>query len=354
MRENKIFVSIASYRDALCVDTLGHLFNMAKHPERVFVGLCQQNKKGDKDCLIRLEESYRPNVRMLRLGYQQAKGPTYARYLCAQMYKDEDFFMQIDSHCLFVQDWDEKAIHMLQLVEENTPSQKVILSHYPPEFKDYKTHPGKEDKVTHITKCFFNDDGILSFHGAVFKKPGPLPRRNAFTAGGFVLARGALLDQVPFDPHLPFLFTGEEILFSTRCFTHGWDVYTPNANLVYHAYTRKGEPKFWDDHRLQTDQVHLKVKMLTGLIPMEPHKIKDKKMRESMVLYGQGTERTLEQFYALVGVNVQQKTISTPQIEFYCDSCGATQQNLVGWIWFLVIVFVILVVILLMRTTVKK
>jgi Glycosyltransferase (GlcNAc) len=352
MRENKIFVSIASYRDARCSDTLAHLFQMAKHPERVYVGLCQQNKKGmgQEECL----PNHQDNVRVVRLDYKQARGPTYARYVCARLYRGEDFFMQIDSHCLFVQDWDEKAIAMIHLTETHTPSHKVVLSHYPPEYKDYKENPGSDDPVTHINRCYFNDDGILSFHGAVFKKPEVIPKRNAFIAGGFIFARGAFVREVPFDPHLPYLFTGEELLLSTRSFTHGWDVYTPNRNLVYHAYTRKGEPKFWDDHRLDTKEVHLKVKMLTGLIPMDLSKIKNKTMRESMDHYGQGSARTLSQFYELVGVDVQHKTISKPLVEFYCDSCHSSFNALVGWIWILVVIFAILVAILVARLRSKK
>jgi hypothetical protein len=353
MSKNKIFVSIASYRDALCHDTLAHLYKMAKHPERVYAGLCQQNKTGsDKDCIGDSFpfETLRSNIRILRLNFKEARGPTYARYLCSQLYDHEDYFMQIDSHCLFVQDWDEKAIQMIHLVESQTPSKKVVLSHYPVEYQDYKANPPKDEKVTHITQCFFNDDGLLTFKGAQFKKPGPLPRRNAFIAGGFIFARGSFLTEVPFDPHLPFLFTGEELLLSTRSFTNGWDVYTPNMNIIYHAYIRKGEPKFWDDHRLDTDDVHLKVKILTGLTDTSPDKIKNKNVRESMALYGQGTERTLESFYELIGVDPKLKTVSKPTIEFYCACSDMQQQNwLLSIIWVLLIVFSILVSIVLIR-----
>lgn len=350
MSKNKIFVSIASYRDTLCHDTLVHLFTNAKHPERVHVGLCQQNKSPpDPDCLGSSLE-WKKNIRVLRLSHKEARGPTYARYLCSQLYDDEDYFMQIDSHCLFVKNWDQKAIDMVDQVESQTASKKVVLSHYPAEYKDYKPEPPKNESVTHITQCFFNDDGLLSFKGALFKKPGPLPRRNAFIAGGFIFARGALVREVPFDPHLPFLFTGEELLLSTRFFTHGWDVYTPNANIVYHAYTREGEPKFWDDHRLETRDVHLKVKMLTGLMDVAPEKITNKKVRESLADYGQGTERTLESFYELVGVDPKTKTVSKPTIEFYCACSEMQQQNVLLWvIWMLLFIFVVLVCVVVIK-----
>ena len=43
----------------------------------------------------------------------QAKGPTVAREKVASMYKNEDIFMQIDSHSKLAQDWDNKAVAML-------------------------------------------------------------------------------------------------------------------------------------------------------------------------------------------------------------------------------------------------
>ena len=33
--------------------------------------------------------------------------------------------------------------------------------------------------------------------------------------------------QVPYDPHLPFLFFGEEMMMLARMWTHGWDVFAP-------------------------------------------------------------------------------------------------------------------------------
>ena len=42
-----------------------------------------------------------------------------------------------------------------------------------------------------------------------------------FAAAGFLFYAGNILREVPFDPHLPYLFDGEEILYSARLWTHG-------------------------------------------------------------------------------------------------------------------------------------
>ena len=43
----------------------------------------------------------------------QAEGPTLARHMVASLYKNEDIFMQIDSHSLLVEGWDNHVVAML-------------------------------------------------------------------------------------------------------------------------------------------------------------------------------------------------------------------------------------------------
>ena len=172
---------------------------------------------------------YAKQIRVIHKHFKEAKGPTFARFLCSTLFADEDYFLQIDSHSLCVKDWDVKCIEMIHALEKSSTitNKKVMLSHYPPSWESYKENADNK-YVTHLVDCFFNNHGIISFRGAKWRTPGPLPRRNAFLAGGFIFTRGSWLREVPFDPHLDFLFTGEEILLSARSYTFGWDVYTPN------------------------------------------------------------------------------------------------------------------------------
>ena len=313
-----IFISIASYRDTLCSKTIHNIFEMARYPSRIYVGICEQNdpKSTKEECPV--IEKYASNIRKLKLHYKDAKGPTWARYLCSTLYKNEDFFLQIDSHTLFVKDWDEKCIQMIKSLEKSSTieNKNVLLSHYPPIMDDYEENP-KNDQVTHMVECFFNNEGIISFKGAKWKKPGKLPRRNAFIAGGFIFSRGQWVKDVPFDPHLNFLFVGEEMLLSSRSFTNGWDVYTPNQNIVYHAYTRDKEPKFWNDVSYDDSQSKIKLKIILGL-DHDIHKLTDKKARDSLKKYGMGEKRSLQDFYDFIGVDIKNKKVGKPKIEFYC------------------------------------
>ena len=45
------------------------------------------------------------------------------------MFRGEQYYLQIDSHSEFVQDWDEKLIKMV----EDAPAKKPVISTYPPD-----------------------------------------------------------------------------------------------------------------------------------------------------------------------------------------------------------------------------
>ena len=333
-----IFVSVASYRDSRCMQTVDHAFAQAKHPERVIIGICQQNKHGDPECI---PEKYKKNIRIIKISHKEARGPTYARYMCATMFNNEDFFLQIDSHNMFAHHWDETCIQMLESLEAQDHKKKYVLSHYPPTYEDFNK---SISTVTHITECFFNEDGILSFKGAIYKNPGDLPRRNAFVAGGFLFSRGQIVRDVPFDPHLPFLFTGEEILLSIRLFTHGYDVYTPSQNIVYHAYTRSNEPKFWDDHHMDSKDAIAKVRYILGL-EKDLKTIRNEVIRNSVDKYGLGNKRSPTEFFRFIGVDIHSKTIGKPMIEFFIAHSSICNHHLLSFYVVLSFLFYLLVLI---------
>jgi len=225
-----IFVSVASHRDKICPVTLFSLYQNATDPRRVFVGICQQNDVSDVDCIrdgLKELPQYKPNVRILRLNHREAKDPTYARFLCSTLYDGEDYYLQIDSHCRFVRDWDTILIKMIKdLKAHGVP--KPVLSHYTPNYNDYE----EKSPVTTICTAWFTDQNLLSLHGAGWTSPEDLPRPNAYIAAGMFFCEGKFLKEIPFDPELDFVFIGEELLLSARFFTNGWDIFSPNMNTI--------------------------------------------------------------------------------------------------------------------------
>lgn len=65
---------------------------------------------------------------------------------------------------------------------------------------------------------------------------GPLP--SLFWAAGFSFAPAALLLEVPYCPHLPHMFFGEESYMLARMVTRGWQVWAPSQPVLFHQWER--------------------------------------------------------------------------------------------------------------------
>lgn len=310
IKKDKIFVSIAAYRDPVCAQTLKSLFENATNPENIYIGLCQQNKADeDEDCQINNEDN--PNIRTIRLDNFEAKGPTWARYLCSTLWNGEEYFMQIDSHTKFVKDWDTKCIKMIKDIISSGLAKKPIISHYPREITDHDTFKETDrTQVPRMCKAFWNNRDMISFMGAETKDTEGKPYMTPYMAGGMMFSHSDFLKEVPYDPNLPYLFVGEEIGHSIRAWTSGWDIFTPTENIVFHEYTRATKPKIWTDNPYYSDMPAFdKVKYYIGIVE------NDSKLTPAMKVnldkYGLGKERTLKQYYEYAGIDVKNKKVKS-------------------------------------------
>jgi hypothetical protein len=307
--EDTIFVSVASYRDTQCLDTIKDMFAKAKHPARIYAGICEQNTASSKESCVPTEFKFHSNVRRITIPDNEAKGPCYARYLCSTLYRDETYFMQIDSHTTFVPDWDVKAIAALK----KCPSEKSVLSGYPHDVKSYKVD---EPSVPVLCDSFWNSSGLPQFKAIIkgrddFKdgKSISIP----FMSGGFVFAPGQMVRDVPYDPNLPHLFQGEEILYSARAWTNGYDIFCAPVNIVLHAYYRKDEPKFWTDQkswRTTQEASETRAKRILGLA--SPH------IDAGSEPYALGTARRIVDYWAFAGLDPAAKTSKSKKT--FCDA----------------------------------
>jgi [Skp1-protein]-hydroxyproline N-acetylglucosaminyltransferase len=303
-----IFVSVASYRDTECSMTLDTLFNNAKYPELVFVGVCEQNKAGMKDelCLSNKVMKYRNNIRIKVLDHTQAKGPTYARYYCSELWRGEQYYLQIDSHTTFTKDWDQDLIDMINQIKMNpNESSRPVLSAYPPtkEQMDLKGFPEMDNGS-------LNNDNIPSFLCG-WSEPSDAPKRSnkPWAAAGFMFLESDFLHTVPFDPNLSHLFQGEETLFSARLWTNGWNFYTPNRKVCYHHYNRNKAPLYHQDLTNSGEcrtKAEKRVLFLLGLVSKQS--VAEDFLRDYNK-YGLGKFRPIADFWKVSGIDFSSKTV---------------------------------------------
>lgn len=349
-----IFISIASYRDILCNKTIESIFENADNPNLIFIGICEQNNSDEnlEKCLNNdntLINKYVNNIKTIKIPYWEAKGPTYARYLCSTLYNNQDYFLQIDSHSLFCKSWDTKAINMIKEIKEQTGNTKIILSHYPKTYEEYpvENFDNDEVEVPRICQSFFNDRDMLSFLGAEnIKVDKHTYFETPYIAAGMIFSEGQLLFDVQFDPNLDYLFVGEEISHSIRCWTSGYNIYTPSDNLVYHLYTRADAPKIWTDNNYSDVHAFNKIKMLIKLKNENWDELPEN-YRQNIEKYGLGNIRTLSDYYNFAGIDIINKKVNR-------NFCKNNESNIIEnnsnsnySIWQYILIFISLAIIML-------
>lgn len=312
MSSETIFVSVPSYRDSECPKTLFSLFSKASCPQRVFVGVCQQNYSGDVDaleryerlCSINQEECFSDNIRVFSMNASDARGPMLARHLIEKhLYRNEAFYLMIDSHTHFVDDWDTKFVQ--QWKQCNDP--KAILTMYPDNYVPYK-HKDKHNQPAAFLrfKQFNPKTGVVEIEGPPMQLIPPKPQPTLFWAACCSFASASMLKEVPFDPYCDFVFLGEEISMAARLWTHGYNFYSPCTMLLYHIWSRDYRPTFWEQlsdrtrRELETKGYN-RILHLLGLVATD---------NIEFGKYGLGTMRSLQEFEEFIGIDMKQQQAS--------------------------------------------
>jgi len=243
-----MFVSIASYRDAQLTDTIDSLFANQSGKNRVIIGACMQDTIDNYEAF---KYKYHPNVKVLFIPYEEAKGVGYARNLIQQqLFEGEDYFLQIDSHSRGCKNWDEILIKQIN----QCPTNKAILSTYPNGFDVLD----EEERYFNYNTCPYlkvnsiDDNGKMHITSAGTVEKGDI-MLGFWLAAGFLFTKGHWCREVVYSKEL--YFSGEEDHISVMSYVKGWDVYVPDTSTIWHDYTdnriqspKKYRPLHWEDH----------------------------------------------------------------------------------------------------------
>eukprot|EP01063_Lacrimia_lanifica_P034274 TRINITY_DN6301_c0_g1_i2.p1 TRINITY_DN6301_c0_g1~~TRINITY_DN6301_c0_g1_i2.p1 ORF type:complete len:462 (+),score=129.61 TRINITY_DN6301_c0_g1_i2:41-1426(+) len=348
--QETIFIAVASYGDPECAPTIERIFARAAHPDRIFLGVCQQHDcHGDdvdnskcKDCVGSLvtmchKEPKHPvcsrmwQIQITRMPMDETKGVTYARYLSEKMYRGETYAMTIDSHMRFTRGWDSQLVNVWKDIGDDY----AVLTNYPTGYPESAMgiHGLSDDyEMPQVTydQCIckskrFETLGCITFHhmACAIHTPKTGSVRVAHLAAGFNFAKGHRMKNVPYDPYTPFLFDGEEFSFGARLWTHGYDLYHPEKQVMTHLYLEKKKDTapgqaarrtFWDEpdlwakrHPILTKSTK-RINWLMGLHEKNNPgtNVEDVDQREADV-YGVGSVRTMEQYFKWAGVDFECK-----------------------------------------------
>ena len=233
-----IFIQIAAYRDTELGPTIRDCIAKAKWPEDLRFGICLQDDLTE-DYGVDFTDS---RIRLKRVHWRDSQGVCWARSQTQELYDGETFTLQIDSHHRFTQHWDKLLIQDL----ERCNTTKPILSTYPASYypETGRRGLGAPNKIL-ISR--FGQNGSLKRYPLGYKaseNQRPIPAR--FIAAGFLFTTGRFCQDIPYDPNL--YFAAEEPNLTVRAFTHGYELFHPQQNVLWHEYVRDDKPKHWFDH----------------------------------------------------------------------------------------------------------
>jgi hypothetical protein len=307
---DRICVSIASFRDSRCSETVRQAFTKADYPADIVLMICEQNSATSSEnemCYQDVMQDDWGEVRLIAVPAHKADGPCMARYWASTLYRGEAIYLQIDAHTFFTKSWDTLAREMIR----NGPGgpHKTVYSTYAIDAgEDRESFLGPVPVLSDIHFYKKNDsgsDGVLQFANQYHDENTVAFSRSV--SGNFLLAKGSLLLDVPFDPYLNGVYQNEEILHASRCFTHGYNLLSPSHNLVAHNYTRKSDalpvhPEFID---FNDGDKHV-WEMFRGTFDHEGAR------RSRDDGYGFGSVRSLDEFWAYINFSPDVPLEETP------------------------------------------
>ena len=304
----KIFVQIASYRDPQLIPTIENMLENAKRPKNIVIGVARQFHPEDKfDDLSKYKKDKR--FRILNSPHEESTGVCWARNQVQQLYKNEEYTLQIDSHMRFEKNWDETLINMIKELQEKG-YKKPLLTGYVSSFDPENDPEGRVIEPWRMAFDRFTPEGVVFFLPEVI--PGwkeltePIPSR--FYSAHFCFTLGEFSKEVQHDPE--YYFHGEEISVGVRAYTHGYDLFHPHKVIIWHEYTRKGRTKQWDDDKewyLKNSSSHSKNRKILG--------IDGESFDGDLGKYGFGTERTLKDYEKYAGVMFSKRSIQQYTID---------------------------------------
>ena len=223
------------------------------------------------------------------------KGTMFLRHLSNRMYRNEYYYLQVDSNVEFVQDWDMEIIQQFESAENEMAVLSTYLSNVLDRVEEEKDasgslieevevgqdqEEGSESILLHMKRtaqyliCQASYEGVGKKRMLRYRKK-MQPRRlppiddkpllHPFWSSSFSFSRGHFVLLVPYDPYV-FLDVSdandpggdinnsgstssigreqEELSMTLRGFSHGYDFYVPYKSVAYSTMPYSYEEEF--------------------------------------------------------------------------------------------------------------
>lgn len=242
----KIFVSIAAYEEPDLIKTIKNCLKTANNPENIIFGISLQYKnEPDLSFLKNSSRIIRFNNNIRKLG---SPGIIEIRSAIRKLCDNEDYFLQIDSHTTFIDEWDsnlirdieelninKKTIISKQIQEiENISESYTIWEIYKDSLSDFLVGSIKEDTENIIINRLVNDKYFINY----------------YVSGNFIFSKMEWVKTMQFPDYHKIPYEEQELSLVTFC--NDYQVVAPRRTNQYifagndSKYTMPRNPEYWD------------------------------------------------------------------------------------------------------------
>lgn len=341
-----IVILIAALRETRVVASINSALKWADNPDRVFIGVVQQNQGDDEDALegyckesghelkrlpefndspVRRKDGEHEwgqsrytgdsfaackrakQIRVFRMEASEASGPVFARAQQKRLLGteksggEEDFCLQVDAHTVFTKGWDT---YLLKEWGE-TKNEYAILTTYPTGANELPADGGMPNinnhwEMPHLCDAEIQGPGLVRNAQAGAAANLVVPALCKLWAAGLSFSRCHAERLVPADPTLKHIFMGEEFARGARLWTHGYDFYTmarPAIGTWYGA--DKGNAEGWAHDTDEAQKAHDRIATLLQAKGSD----QSSEALAAMKGYELGKRRSFKDYIALTGVD---------------------------------------------------
>lgn len=339
--KDKIFISIASFRDPLLMYTIVRCWDNAVYKKNLVFSIVDQSFPQEKlDLSLPCFDNFRDQIHYQHYEPHESLGCCWARARAQEPYNGEKYYCQIDSHTGWETEWDLKFIssiaHLQQYhekplitgypdpmsaIDDDIIRNPLPVSHLPP----YEPLPGKYSMrllCLGSSDTTFHEDGSVNYRGNIVDKfediedwwkhfyicrnmetGQPYVHGFAFSANT-VFTLGTFVEEVPYDEKL--FFHGEEPSLALRAWTNGYNIFHMWDYPTRHYYGRgyREGLLYWDKQACDNRDFQW------WDIDEQSHKRQTLIFRDELDdIYGLGDARTLDQYISISGVDYKNKII---------------------------------------------
>lgn len=227
-----IFVQMVAYNNFDVIPTVKDCIKNAKDKENLYFGICLvQNEEVPP-------ELDHPRIKVSNVSLDQGFGHGFARSQAQSFYDGQDYTLQIESGCRFLENWDEELINTLKSAD----SKKPIITNYANKLSLEKSEKEYPDVSYKIWPYSFSSSGDL------MNWPHPLKNIKNLTKASmvsdhFFFTIGQHCKDCVYDSNL--YFSEVESVLSIKSYTAGYDFFHHHKPVVWREYSR---PMYWENN----------------------------------------------------------------------------------------------------------